>query len=205
MKGAAGARDARHDGADGDVEDDGDVFVLDLLHVAEKENFAELWLKPIEGFVECGLVVETDERVFRSRAGNCVERVWMVFEKDGAGGGDAGARREKGIAEDAEDPGFEVGAGLKGVECAESLGEGFLHEVFGLGLIAGEPEGVVIERGEERQRELFEGCAAGDGGRHDAECLGLSEVAGLQRHGVDRQALAVEHHYRKPNRRQIIP
>jgi hypothetical protein len=38
---AAGAREARHDGADGDIEDYSDVFVFELLYVAEKENFAE--------------------------------------------------------------------------------------------------------------------------------------------------------------------
>ena len=183
----------------------GDVFVFNFFHVAEKENFAELWLKLFEGQMESGLIVETEERVFRSGTCNGIECLGMVFEEDGAGGGDAGARREEGIAEDSEDPRLEVGAELKGVEGTEGLGEGFLDEVFGLGLIAGEPEGVVIERGEERQREFFKGCAAIDGGRHGAECLGLSEVEAMQRHGVDRQVLAVEHPYRKPNRRQIIP
>ena len=83
----------------------------------------------------------------------------MVFEEDGAGGGDAGACGEEGIAEDAEDPGLEVGAVLEGVEGAEGFGEGLLYEVFGFGWIAGEPVGVVVERGEERERELLEGCA----------------------------------------------
>ena len=32
---AARARDARHDGTDGDVENERNVFVLDLFHVAE--------------------------------------------------------------------------------------------------------------------------------------------------------------------------
>ena len=183
-EGSAGARDARHDGADGDIEDDGDVFVLDLFDVAEQESFAELRLKLFESCVEGGLVVEADEVVFRRGAGGGgVECVGVVFEKDGACGGDAGAGGEEGVAEDAEDPGLEVGAGLKGVEGAESFGEGLLHEVFGFGLIAGEPEGVVVERGEERERELLEVCAAGGGGRHGAECLGGSEVAGCERRG----------------------
>ena len=129
----------------------------------------------------------------------------MVFQEDGAGGGDAGTRGQEGVAEDAEDPGLEVSVGLKGVEGAEGFEEGFLYEVFGLGLIAGEPEGVVIEGGEERERELFKGYVAGEGGRHGAECLGFSEVAGMRRHGVDRQAMIFEHHYPKPNCRQIIP
>ncbi len=204
-KGAAGARDARHYSADGEVEDYGDVFVLNFFYVAEKENVAEWWLKLFEGGVESGLVVETNERVFRSGTRGGVEDVGMVFEEDGAGDGDTGTRGQEGVAEDTEDPGLEVGVGLKRVEGAEGFEKGFLYEVFGLGLIAGEPESVVIERGEERQRELFKGFAAGGGGRHGAECLGLSEVAGKQRHGVDRQALAVQHPYRKPNRRQIIP
>jgi len=80
-----------------------------------------------------------------------------------------------------------------------------LDEVFGLGLIAGEPVGVVVERGEERERELFEVCAGCGGGRHSTECLGASEVRWWQRYGIDRQALAVEHCCRKPNRREIIP
>ena len=40
-EGGAGSRDARHDGADGDVEDEGDVFVLEVFDVAEEEEFAE--------------------------------------------------------------------------------------------------------------------------------------------------------------------
>ena len=110
----AGARDTRHDGADGDAENDGNVFVLDLLNVAEKENFAELRLKLFERRVKSGLVVEADERVFGGgTGGDGVECVGMVFEEDGAGGSDAGARGEEGVPQDAKDPGLEVGAGLE--------------------------------------------------------------------------------------------
>jgi hypothetical protein len=84
---AAGARDARHNSADGDVEDEGDVFVLNLINVAEKQNFAELWWKLLEGDVESGQVVETDEIVFRSGPAGGVEFFWMVFEENSAGGG----------------------------------------------------------------------------------------------------------------------
>jgi hypothetical protein len=178
-EGAAGARDARHDGADGNIEDDGDVFVFDLFGVAEKESFAELWLKLLERGVEGSLAIKADEGGFGGGAGGGgVECVGMVFEEDGAGGSDAGAGGEEGVAENSEDLGLEVGAGLEGVEGAECLGEGLLDQVFGLDLIAGEPEGVVIQRGEERERELFKVCAASCGGRHGAECLGESEVTG---------------------------
>ena len=69
---------------------------------------------------------------------------------------------------------------------------------------------MIVERGEEWERELLEVCAAGCGRRHGAECLGASEVAWLRR-GIERQVLAgeaiesIEHHYRKPNRMEIIP
>jgi hypothetical protein len=77
-KSAAGARDARHDGADGDVEDNGDVFVLDLFYIAEEEGFAELRLKLFERGAEGGLVVEADEGVFRGwTGGGGVECVGM--------------------------------------------------------------------------------------------------------------------------------
>jgi hypothetical protein len=66
---------------------------------------------------------------------------------------------------------------LKGVEGAEGFGEGLPHEVFGFGLITGEPVGVIVERGEEWERELLEGCAAVNRGGHDAKCLGGCEVA----------------------------
>jgi len=147
-----------------------------------------------------GLVVEAEEDVFGGGArGGGVECVGIVFEEDGASRGDAGAGGEEGVAEDAEDPGLEVCVGLKRVEGAEGFGEGFLDEVFGLGLIAGEPVGVVVERGEERERELFEGCAAVDGGRHGAECLGGSGVPerGVRRRGEeDRNGLGAEHPFR---------
>jgi hypothetical protein len=60
-KSAARERDARHYGADGDVEDDSNVFVLNLFYVAEKENFAEGWVKLFESGVESGLVVDATE------------------------------------------------------------------------------------------------------------------------------------------------
>src|SRR5689334_9042241 len=101
--------------------------------------------------MEGGLVVEAKEDVFGSGAGGGgVERVGMVFEEDGAGGSDAGASGEEGVAENAEDPGLEVGVVLEGVEGPEGFGESLLHEIFGFGWIAGEPVGVVVERGEER-------------------------------------------------------
>jgi hypothetical protein len=75
-EGTTGAREARHDGADGNIEDEGDVFVLDLFDVAEEESFAEWRLKLFERRVESGLVVESDARqvkralwVARSAAG----------------------------------------------------------------------------------------------------------------------------------------
>jgi hypothetical protein len=56
---------------------------------------------------------------------------------------------------------------------------------------------VVVERGEERERELLEVCAAVGCGGHGAECLGVSEVAWLRRDGEeDRKGLSVEHPYR---------
>jgi len=117
--------------------------------------------------VECCLIVEADEVVLRGGAGvGGVEGGWMVFEKDSVGGGDGGSCGEEGVAKDAEDPGLEVGAGLEGVEGSELFGEGLLHEVFGLGLIACEPEGVVVERSKEWESELLEVCAASGGGRH---------------------------------------
>ena len=202
-EGAAGTRDARHDGADRDIEDHSDVFVLDLFDVAEKEGLAELRLKLLEGGVEGGVVVETEEDLFRrGTGGGGVECAGMVFEEDGAGGSDTGACGEEGVAEDAEDPGLEVGVGLKRVEGAKGFGEGLLHEVFGFGWIAGEPVGVVVERGEERERKLLEGCAAVCGGRHGAECLGESgiadcEVARYQRRGEEtRKWFGVEHPFR---------
>ena len=157
-------------------------------------------MKLFECGVECGFIVETDEGVFRSGTrGGGVECVGMVFEEDGAGGGDAGAGGEEGVAEDAEDPGLEVGVVLERVEGAEGFGEGLLDEVFGFGWIAGEPVSVVVERGKEGERELFEGCAAVEGGGHDAECLGVSEVQSCEvvrsrrRGDEDRKGFGVEH------------
>ena len=202
-KSAAGARDARHDGADGDIEDEGDVFVFDLFYIAEEDRFAKQGLKLFERGVERGFIVEADEGVFRcGTGGGGVECVGMVFEEDGAGGGDAGARGEKGVAEDAEDPGLEVGVGLEGVEGAEGFGEGLLHEIFGFGLIAGEPVGVIVERGEEGERKLFEGCAAVDRGGHGAKCLGVPGIAergvvwSRRRGEEDRNGFGVEHPFR---------
>ena len=83
MKGAAGARDARHDGTNGDFEDHCDVFVLQFLHIAKQQYFAKGRLKLIEGLVNCCLVVEANEVVFRCRAGiGGAEEVGMVFQKN---------------------------------------------------------------------------------------------------------------------------
>jgi hypothetical protein len=66
-EGAASARDARHDGTNGDIQDEGDVFVLDLFYVGEEERFAEQGLKLFERGVEGGFSVEAEEGVCRSR------------------------------------------------------------------------------------------------------------------------------------------
>jgi hypothetical protein len=129
----------------------------------------------------------TEKERLYSNFGKGLQCFGVVFEEDGAEGGDAGAYGEKGVAEDAEDPGLEVGVLLKGVEGTEGFGEGLLHGVFGFGMIAGKPMGAIVERGEERERELLEGCVAVDRGGHGAECLGVSEVGWWQRHSVDRQ------------------
>jgi hypothetical protein len=81
---AAGARDARHDGPDGDIEDHSDVFVLDLFYVAEQERFAKLRLKLFERGVDGGLVVEAKEDVlWGGTGGGGLEGVGLVFEEDG--------------------------------------------------------------------------------------------------------------------------
>ena len=83
MKGAAGARNARHDGANGDIEDQCDVFVLEPFDITKKEDLAEGWLKLIEGLIHGCLVVETDEVIFRCRAGiRGAEDVGMIFQKN---------------------------------------------------------------------------------------------------------------------------
>jgi hypothetical protein len=176
-KGASGARDARHDGADGDVEYKGDVFVLDFFNIAEEESFAERRLEPFERCVEGGLVVEADEIFLRGGAGDGSVSVSGWSSRKTVRVAAIPTRVVRKVAEDAEDPGLEVGVGLEGVEASECLVEGLLHQIFGLGLIAGEPEGVVIERGEEWERESIKVCAA-FGRRHGVERLGVSEVAG---------------------------
>jgi len=174
-EGASGTRDARHHSSNGHVEDVGDVFVFDLFDVAEEEGFAEGRWKLLERCVECGLVVEADEVVFwRGTTVGGVECLRMVFEEDRSGGCDAGAGGEKRVAEDAEHPGFEVGAGLEGVEGAEGFGKGLLREIFGFSLIASEPEGVIVKRREERERELLE--VFGAAGWHGEDRLDVSEV-----------------------------
>ena len=71
------------------------------------------------------------------------------------------------------------------VLCMDKRGEGLLHEVFGFGWIASEPVGVIVERGEEGDRELLEGCAAVNGGGHDAKCLGRSGIAERRAEEID--------------------
>ena len=70
---------------------------------------------------------------------------------------DAVTRCEEGIAEDAEDPRFEVGASLKGVEGAQRFGDGLLHKVFRVRMIAAEPEGKAVERGKRGSARCFAG------------------------------------------------
>jgi hypothetical protein len=112
----------RHDGADGDIENKGDVFVLHLFYVAEQEYITELRLKLLERGVDGGSVIKAEEDVFGGGAGGgSVEGGGRVFEKDSAGGGDAGTGGEEGVAENAEDPGLEVGAGLKESKARRAL------------------------------------------------------------------------------------
>ena len=174
MKVAAGTRNPRHDGTDGDIEDQCDVLVLELFDIAKEQHFAEGRLKLIEGLVHCCLVVEADEAIFRGWTSiGHAKQVRMVFQKYGARRRNTGTRGEERVAEDTKDPCFEVAAGLKGVERAKSFGDSFLHKVFRVGMIAAQPKCVAVERGQERERKLLERCAIDVRG-HGAKFLGVS-------------------------------
>jgi hypothetical protein len=69
--------------------------------------------------------------------------------------------------------------------CLDERGEGLLHQVFGFGWVASESVGVIVERGEEGDRELLEDCAAVNGGGHDAKCLGGSGIAERRGEEID--------------------
>jgi len=119
----AGARDARHDGADGQVKDSSDLLVLELFDVTEEKAIAQGRWELYERLLhDCG-VVELKECGLRCGICVCCSfDLFGVLEEDRASGGDGGARGEEGVAQDAEDPRFEVGAGREGVEGTESLG-----------------------------------------------------------------------------------
>src|ERR1700689_2664092 len=116
----------------------------------------------------------------------------MIFQKYGAGRGDAATRGKEGIAQDAEDPAFEVRVRLKRVESAECFSECFLHQVFSLRVIAREPERVIVERRQKRQRKLFK-IRAARGRHHVIKCLAVNGATELDRRAA--QSFTSEHHY----------
>src|ERR1700678_1534518 len=126
----------------------------------------------------------------------------MILQKYGTGCDDAAARGKEGIAQDAEDPAFEVSVRLKRVESAECFRECFLHEVFSLRVIASEPERVIVERRQKRQRKLFK-ISAARGRHHVIKCLAMTGTTELDRRAE--QCFTSEHHPPKPDYRQIIP
>jgi hypothetical protein len=139
------------------------------------------------------LGVKTDEVVFRRGAGiGRVECLLMIFQEDGSGRGDASPRGKEGIAQDAEDPPFEVGVRAKRVEGAKCFGEGFLYQVLSLRLIASEPARVIVERWQKRERKLFELCAA-SGGHFLVRCFAPAGVTEMDGHAE--QSFSSEHHY----------
>ncbi len=97
-----------------------------------------------------------------------------------------------------------MSAGLKGGEGAQGFGERLLDEVFGFYTVAGEPAGVVIERGQQRERELLEG-RGGFGKRHDAGCLGRANPRPMRLIDEDDAGESLCHHYGKPNCFRFIP
>ena len=63
---------------------------------------------------------------------------------------------DEGVGEDLEEPGLDVGAALELVEEAVGPHAGVLHEVLGVALVLGQPEGRRVERVEVGQRQLLE-------------------------------------------------
>ena len=73
----------------------------------------------------------------------------------------SGARGEEGVAQNAKHPSTKIGAGSERSEAAQGLDERFLHQVFGLALIARQPAGEVVERIEQRHGQLLEFLVTG--------------------------------------------
>jgi hypothetical protein len=68
-------------------------------------------------------------------------------------------------------------------------------------VIASEPERVIVKRRQKRQRKLFKICAA-RGRHHVIKCLALTGATELDKRAE--QSFTSEHHYPKPDNRQII-
>jgi hypothetical protein len=138
---------AGHDGADWGAHDVGDFLVSEALDVGEIDHYPELLGQRLQGLADVG--VGQPLQGWRPR--------WLQLAGALGGGlgglpvlGVPGPRAlrfplpravgvDKGVREDPEQPGLEVGALLEQVERRVRRTEGVLHQVFGVGPVVGHP------------------------------------------------------------------
>jgi hypothetical protein len=145
-----------HDCSDGDVEDLGDLLVRESLDVAEQDRYPELLGKRLDGLLDLDvgeavedLVLGAPRRRGRLQAAQAPVQVEAVDLVDVGLVGPAllgPIRVDEGIREDAVQPRLEVGALLESLEPPVRLQVGVLHQVLGVGGIAGHPQRGGVDR-----------------------------------------------------------
>lgn len=155
-----GAGEGKGDGAEGDVEDTGDLAVAEAFG-AEEEALAIEVGEGVDDAADGGVLLLADGELFGVEAG--------FLEGELGDGGELeilpAEALEGEIASDAEDPAADVIVGLAGGEVLVEGEEGFLQDVFAV--VDGEAEGGEVaedgraEIGVEGDDLFFEGVAGG--------------------------------------------
>src|SRR5258708_4108455 len=155
--------DARHDGADWDVEDLRRVRVGELADVDEDDDAAKVVRNFGEGFDDRGLRELLDHaflvgvRIAEGRLELVVEEVVPFFKRLGVGLAlDAATPVDVEVREDPEEPGAQVRAGLVLLPRAKSSAVRVLDKILGLLSRSDEPTCDAVDLIAELERFLFE-------------------------------------------------
>ncbi len=145
-----------HHGADRDLEDLGDLLVGEALDVGEEHGHPELLRQVLERLLHLRVGEPLEQLVLCASTGQSgleaaepavhvqiLDVVEIALPRTALLGA---IRVDERVREDAEEPGLEVRSLFEAIERAIGLEVGLLHEILGVGRVAGHAQRTRVER-----------------------------------------------------------
>ena len=181
-----GPRDPRLDRAERDVEDVGDLLVVEVDHVAQHHDHPEVVAQPVECGVDRELIVDAVALCARGVVDDLVFAVVGDVERRSTF--PLAQLVERGVRGDAVRPGAERGPAVEPRQVADDLDERLLAGVVGIARRAGDPSAHRVDPVVVAAEQLVERAAVA--GLRGGDQLGVVESgdAAERNEGVSRPA-----------------